>query len=139
MGRSLLVEASKTMVDGRWNPYRSVYLHGVSQRNGSADTNCSNIRFRGGVPGSRLNDHTGGVLRSSDAYWKSIGLSVERLSIRLLIGRVQTVRFVFDSTPTCQKCLDGMPLKLLQSGLLNVFHEYARSMPQHQPEHSCQS
>jgi hypothetical protein len=109
MGRSLLVEASKTLVNVHWNSYRSVYLHGMSQRDGSAGTNYSNIRFRGGVAGSRLSDHIGGAFRSSDAYWKSIGLSVERLSNGLFIGEVQTVRFVFDSTPTCHKCLDGMP------------------------------
>jgi len=56
-------------------------------------------RFRGGVAGSPLSEHIGGVFRSSDAYWKSIGLSVERLSNGLFMGMVQMVRFVFDSTP----------------------------------------
>jgi hypothetical protein len=97
MGRSLLVEVSKTLVIVHWNSYRSVYLHGISQRVGSAGTNYSNIRFRGGVTGSRLSDHIGGEFRSSDVYWKSIGLSVERLSNGLLIGKVQAVRFVFGS------------------------------------------
>ena len=95
MGRSLLVEASKTLVDVHWSSYHSVYLQGMSQRNGSAGTNCSNIRFRGGVAGSPLSDQIGGVLRSSDAYWKSIGLSVERLSNGLLIGKVQTGSLCF--------------------------------------------
>jgi len=36
MGRSLLVEASKTCVNVHWNSYRSVCPHGMSQRNGSA-------------------------------------------------------------------------------------------------------
>ena len=36
MGGSLLVEASKMVANVHWNSYRSVYLHGMSQRNESA-------------------------------------------------------------------------------------------------------
>lgn len=89
-----------------------MYLHDTSQEAGSAGTIYNNIRFRGGVAALGLCDHIGGEFRSSDAYWKSIGLSVERLSKGLfmgVMGMVQTVRFVFDSTPNCNKCLDGMP------------------------------
>lgn len=90
-----------------------MYLHDTFQEAGSAGTIYSNIRFRGGVAGLGLCDHIGGEFRSSDAYWKSIGLSVERLSNGLFMGltdgMVQTVRFVFDSTPNCNKCLDEMP------------------------------
>ena len=93
-GRSLPVEVSKTFVNVHWNSHRSVYLHGMSQRNGSAGINCSNKRFRGGVVGSPLSDHIEGVFRCPDAYWRSIG--------RLLLGRLTLIEAgnvsLFDET-----------------------------------------
>jgi hypothetical protein len=103
MGRSSRVEDSETLVGVHQSPSRSVCLRAMSQKDGSARTNYSNTRFRGGEAESRLCDHIGGALRSSDAYWKSIGLSVERLSNGLFIGEVQTIGFVFDSTPNHRK------------------------------------